>query len=123
MNGWEDITDPEGRLCKGMLVRWKHSPGGPFMRVLALCAPSGLYRRPVVPGEKYEDMAVEGRMVCDKDHPEAIYDPWSLMIKFRYLPDGGTTTGRAPDIEQVPNEMIEKSNAWREYDVPEDAGS
>lgn len=119
---WEDLEDPEGRLSKGMLVRWKHGPGGPFMRVIALCAPSGLYRRPLVAGEEYERYAVGGLMVCSKDHPEAKYEPTALRVLFRYLPDGDTTTGEGLHIEEVPPEMIEKNWAWRTYDLPEDEG-
>lgn len=117
---WDDVEDPEGRLRKGMLVRWRHGPGGPFMRCLYLCAPGGLYHRPVVPGEEWEKYAVKGMMRCDADEPGAVYDPEGLMVYFRYLPDGGETTGCAIHIEEVPPEMVRKSRAWRGYAVPED---
>lgn len=33
---WEDVEDPEGRLKKGMLVKWKHSSGtAPEMEILS----------------------------------------------------------------------------------------
>ena len=103
MSDWEDVEDPEGRLRKGMRVKWKHStnPEGD-MKILALCAPSGLYSRPVVPGEDWEKYAVKGRLACEKDHPEATYDPGRLMVRFRYLDGSGETTGHAKDIEEVP---------------------
>ena len=99
MSNWQDVVDPEGRLAKGMRVRFRHS-SQPIAEVLGLCAPMGLYRRPVVPGEEWEDMAVQGRLACDADHPNAEYVPELLRVRIRYL-GGDETTLRACDLEEI----------------------
>lgn len=114
---WEDIEDPEGRLKKGQRIRWEQSSAGPGdMEVIRLCAPGGLYSRPL----RDDDMSTVAVMVresndlvrtfstfeegdhricttipCGNDHPEAVYQPENLMVFFRYIATDEATTGNA----------------------------
>jgi hypothetical protein len=112
----ENLEDPEGRLRKGQRIRWAHSaPGYGDMEVLYLCAPSGLYRRPLRDDDT-SDLAVfvresnamlgqfgtpTTRLPCPKEHPEASYERANLMVFFRYLYDDSCTTGHAIHMEVV----------------------
>jgi hypothetical protein len=97
---WEDVADPEGRLKKGQRIRWHHAEAGPGdMEVIRLCAPTGLYRRPL--RDEDEDWRLEhasicgGMTPCSKDDPDAVYQPGNLMVFFRYLYNDAATTGQA----------------------------
>ena len=99
---WEGIADPEGRLRRGQRIRWAHDQrcdGEGDMEVMSLCAPTGLYRRPLRDGD--EEWRVEhaalcgGFTPCGKDEPGAVYQPERLMVSFRYLHSDSATTGQA----------------------------
>jgi hypothetical protein len=95
---WEDVEDPEGRIRKGMIVRWKGADVGTpaynaHLEVLRLSAPTGLYRRPIHPDDSdaLHEMAILAgteHVPCAADHPEAIYCPKRLGLFGRYLASG-----------------------------------
>lgn len=98
MRAWEDVEDPDGRLCKGMLAKWRFTQADePDMEILALCAPMGLYLRPHILGKETWEIGSRG-VPCKADEPGAKYQPNKLMVRFRYLDTGNETTGRAVDI-------------------------
>jgi len=115
---WEDVEDPEGRLKKGQRIRWINSSAeDEEMEIIRLSAPTGLYSRPLKEsddspeakllrkinkrseefykkhGEYLPDLSY--KLCCDKDHPEAIYEPERLMVLFRCIYSGKATTGQA----------------------------
>jgi hypothetical protein len=102
-SAWEGITDPEGRLKRGQRIRWAHDQWGDGegdMEVMYLCAPTGLYSRPLRDGD--EEWRVEhaalcggGLTPCEKDEPGAVYRPERLMVSFRYIYSDSATTGQA----------------------------
>jgi hypothetical protein len=138
---WEDVEDPEGRLKKGQRIRWGNSSAeDEGMEIIRLCAPTGLYSRPL----KEDDDSPEAKFLrevnkretkllkkvikrsgefckkhgkyipdfsyklsCDKDHPEANYEPERLMVFFRYIHSDTATTGQAINMvvvdDSVPN--------------------
>jgi len=127
---WEDVEDPEGRLKKGQRIRWVNSSAeDEGMEIIRLCAPTGLYSRPLKEyddspeakflrkvnkrsgefykkhGEYIPDLSYE--LSCDKDHPEATYEPERLMVFFRYIHSDTATTGQAINMvvvdDSVPN--------------------
>jgi hypothetical protein len=127
---WEDVEDPEGRLKKGQRIRWNYSESGDGdMEIISLCAPAGLYSRPLREDdnsleakylrERNKDSeefykkhgeyltALSYKLSCDKDHPEANYEPERLMVFFRYIHSDSATTGKAIHMvvvdDQVPN--------------------
>ena len=103
LSAWEGLTDPEGRLKRGQRVRWAHDQRGDKegdMEVMYLCAPTGLYSRPVREGD--EEWRVEhaalcggGMTPCGETEPGAVYQPERLMVCFRYLYSDSATTGQA----------------------------
>jgi hypothetical protein len=100
LSSWEGITDPEGRIKRGQRIRWHHSsPEEGDMEVMYLCAPTGLYSRPIREGD--EDWRVEhaalcgGLTPCGETEPGAVYQPERLMVRFRYLYSDTATTGQA----------------------------
>ena len=99
---WEGITDPEGRLRRGQRIRWAHDQRGDGegdMEVMSLCAPTGLYSRPIRDGDEEGRVkyAAEsgGLTTCEKDEPGAVYQPERLMVCFRYIYSDSATTGQA----------------------------
>ena len=99
-SAWEGIADPEGRLRRGQRIRWHHSsPGEGDMEVMYLCAPTGLYSRPIRDGDedwRVEHAALRGGLTpCEKDEPGAVYQPERLMVCFRYIYSDSATTGQA----------------------------
>lgn len=121
----ETLEDPEGRIKKGQRIRWKHDERGDGlgdMEVIYLCAPGGLYRRPLreddpdpvagmarqmnalvrsFPTFTEEDSRIFTVIPCPKEHPEATYDLDGLMIFFRYLYSDTCTTCHAKDVVVV----------------------
>jgi hypothetical protein len=102
LSAWEGVADPEGRLKRGQRIRWSHidwDDGEGDMEVMYLCAPTGLYSRPIRDGD--EDWRVEhavlrgGLTICEKDEPGAVYQPERLMVSFRYIYSDTATTGKA----------------------------
>ena len=97
------VTDPEGRLKRGQRIRWAHDQRGDGegdMEIMSLCAPTGLYRRPLRDGD--EEWRVEhaalcggGMTPCGETEPGAVYQPERLMVSFRYLYSDSATTGQA----------------------------
>jgi len=102
LSAWEGIADPEGRIKRGQRIRWAHFQGGDGegdMEVMYLCAPTGLYSRPVRDGDedwRVEHAALRGGLTpCEKGEPGAVYQPERLMVFFRYLYNDSATTGQA----------------------------
>lgn len=127
---WEDVEDPEGRLKKGQRIRWGNSSAeDEGMEIIRLCAPTGLYSRPLKENDdspeakflrkinkrseefykKHEEYLpdLSYKLCCDKDHPEANYEPERLMVFFRYIHSDTATTGQAINMvvvdDSVPN--------------------
>lgn len=121
---WEDVEDPEGRLKKGQRIRWGNSSAeDEGMEIIRLCAPTGLYSRPLKEnddspeakflrkvnersGEFYKKHGeyipeLSYKLSCDKDHPEANYEPERLMVFFRYIHSDTATTGQAINMVVV----------------------
>lgn len=100
MKDWS-LLDPEGRLKKGQRIRWNHSEAGSGdMEVIHLCAPTGLYRRPLRDDDEdwmKEHAALMGTGVipCEATEEGAVYRPENLMVFFRYLYNNEGTTGHA----------------------------
>jgi hypothetical protein len=99
-SAWEGIADPDGRLRRGQRIRWHHSsPGEGDMEVMYLCAPTGLYGRPIRDGDadwRVEHAALRGGLTsCEETEPGAVYQPERLMVCFRYLYSDSATTGQA----------------------------
>ena len=103
LSAWEGLTDPEGRLKRGQRVRWVHDQRGDGegdMEVMYLCAPTGLYSRPVREGDEewrveHAALCGDGLTPCGETEPGAVYQPERLMVCFRYLHSDSATTGQA----------------------------
>lgn len=108
MSDWDDVVDPQGRIRKGQRIRWNHAePGRCDMVVIRLCAPMGLYRRPVRDSDSkfMRETATDlgGFVPCEANDPDAVYCPEKLMVYFRYV-NGGETTGQAIDMTVIEGE-------------------
>ncbi len=116
------VSDPEGRLKPGQRIRWAHDQRGDGkgdMEVIYLCAPTGLYRRPLREGDeewRVENAALfgNGMTPCSEGEPGAVYEPERLMVYFRYLYNDSATTGKAVHMvvvaDTVENGRVQTSN-------------
>jgi hypothetical protein len=104
---WEDVEDPEHRLKKGQRIRWRHATHeNADMELIRLCAPGGLYRRPLRASDDVE-LFPKGTVPCSREEDGARYDPTLLKVFFRYLSTDQATTADASALivvaDTVPN--------------------
>ena len=98
-----DVKDPDGRIKKGMFVRWCWSDT-PVMQVLRLYAPMGLYHR-LVTDRDLQDPITRRQgyqtMPCESDHPAATYKPEHMRVCLRDVNSGDETHAWAGHLVEV----------------------